>query len=313
VRPEGYTDAKGRFSIQFGQNTFMIPDASVGWGTGLGAPGLQSDSLGAFGSSSGVSERDLMGCDLQASAVGYRSEHISLAGRRFMDRPDVGVIVLRRFAHVEGTTISITSLAAPKDAANAFSKGRDAVKKEKWADARKQFEKAVQVYPQYAAAWFELGYSLERLKDDAVSRQAYEKAIAADPKFLQPQIQLTGLDLRARDWKALVARTDQIIKLDPANLPGIYLYNSIGNYNLQSFEASEKSVREALKLDPQHSFPKSNHILGLILAQRGDFTGAGENLKLYLQLAPNGPDAALVKDHLAKVEQAAQGASAANR
>ena len=77
----------------------------------------------------GVSERDLMGCELRATLAGFRSDIVSLNGRRAMDNPDVGVIILHRMANVEGFTYSGTSAFAPKDAKKAYDKGREAVKK----------------------------------------------------------------------------------------------------------------------------------------------------------------------------------------
>jgi len=70
---------------------------------------------------------------------------------------DVGRLVLHRLGQVEGLTISATSAMAPKDAQKAFEKGRDKAAKQKWDEARPFFEKAVQIYPKYAVAWFELG------------------------------------------------------------------------------------------------------------------------------------------------------------
>jgi tetratricopeptide (TPR) repeat protein len=308
VRPEGYTDSKGRFSIQLGQNPFLFADASVGSSGSMPGFGSQSSSNGGFNpAGGGISERDLMGCEIRASLVGYRSDLVSLAGRRYLDRPDVGTIVLHRYVNVPGTTISLTSLAAPKDAAKAFDKGRDAVRKEKWEEARKQFEKAVEGYPKYAAAWYELGLTLEHLKDVPGAGKAYQRAFAADERFLPPYLQLASMAIEKRDWSEVVARTDQVVKLDPMNFPVIYLYNSIGQFNLNNMDASEKSAREALKLDTAHRYPDANRVLGVILARRGDFEGAAENLKAYLKLAPNAPESQAAKDQLAKIEQLAKG------
>jgi tetratricopeptide (TPR) repeat protein len=311
VRPEGYTDSKGRFSIQLGQNTYVFADASVGSTSSTGFGSLGGSSGGAFNPmSSGVSERDLMGCEIRASLVGYRSDEVSLAGRHYMDRPEVGTIVLHRYANVPGTTISITSLAAPKDAVKAFDKGREAFRKEKWEEARKQFEKSVEGYPKYAAAWNELGRTLEHLKDAPGARKAYQQAYSADDHYVPPYIQLAYIAAQELDWSEVVARTDQVVKLDPLNFPAIYLYNSIGQFNMKNLDAAEKSAREALKLDTNHRFPDANRILGVILARRGDLEGAAENLKAYLKIAPNAPAAQLAKDQLTKIEQLAKGTQA---
>jgi len=313
VRPEAYTDSKGRFSFQLGQAN-LFADASIGSNDSMSGFDSQSGGGGAFDlGGGGISERDLMGCEIRASLVGYRSDVVTLAGRRSLDRPEVGTIVLHRYANVPGTTISITSLAAPKDAVKAFNKGREAFRKEKWGEARKQFEKAVEAYPKYAAAWYELGLTLARLKDGAGASKAYQQAFSADERYLPPYIQLTAIAAQKHDWSEVVARTDQLMKLDPLNFPGVYLFNSIGQFNVQNMDAAEKSAREAIRLDTTHRFPDANRVLGVILALRGDLEGAVENLKVYLKLAPNASEAQMAKEQLAKIEQLAKTTPAASR
>jgi len=307
ARPEGYTDSRGRFSIQLGQNQFVFADASVGGYGGTGFPGSQSSSGGVLGPmGGGVSERDLSMCEIRASLAGYQSDQISLAGRRFMDRPDIGTIVLHRYGNVEGATISVTAMSAPKDAVKSFDKGRDAIRKQKWEDARKNLEKAVQVYPKYASAWYELGKAYEKLGNQAAARDAYQKSIEADNRYLPPYVQMATMAAESRNWPEVLETTDRILRLDPYNYPAVHLYNAVANFNLKRYTEAEKSAREVLKLDKARRLPQANHILGVILAQRGDFQGAAENMRAYLKLAPNASNAQLVKDQLAKVEQLMQ-------
>src|SRR5262249_8687766 len=93
----------------------------------------------------------------RAALPGFRSDVVNLGGRRAFDNPDVGTIVLHRLANVEGVTISAVSLQAPKDAKKAYDKGHDLLKKKKIPEAEKELDKAVQIYPKYSTAWFELG------------------------------------------------------------------------------------------------------------------------------------------------------------
>ncbi|MFB3778462.1 MAG: tetratricopeptide repeat protein [Bryobacteraceae bacterium] len=307
VRPEAYTDSKGRFSFQLGaQNNAMLADASVGGASDFDRFGGRNAGIGGWNSTSGISERDLWGCEIRASLPGYTSEAISLGGRRTLDNPELGTIVLRRYGNVEGTTVSMTSLQAPKDAKKAFDKGRDSMKKKKWADAGKQFQKAVDLYPKYAAAWTELGNSKMESGDRAGARAAYAKALEADPKYVNPYLQVATLDAQESKWQDLAAATSQVLRLDPFNYPTIYYYDAVAQFNLQHMDEAEKSAREALKLDPQHRIPSVNHLLGVILASKGEFEAAAGFLKTYLRLAPAARDASMAKQRLAEVEKVAQ-------
>jgi len=319
-RPEGYTDSKGRFSVQLGRDSHMVTDASVG-SDAAGMGRNTGGSAGRFGGTQtgiptdpfgGMNERDLIGCEIRAVLAGYRSDVVMLSGRRMFDNPDVGTIVLHRLGNVEGSTISITSLKAPKNAKKAYENGRKELAKQKWANAQTQLQKAVEMYPEYAAAWYELGRSLEQQNKAAEAREAYQKAVAADAKFVNPYIQLAGLAGRENKWPEVADTTGRIIKLNPFDFPVAYFYNAVAHLNLQNLDAAEKSAQEAVKLDTQHRFPKASHLLGIILAQKGDFSGATKHLQGYLSLlAPNAEETNLVKKQIAEVERLMGSASPA--
>ncbi len=307
---EGYTDSKGYFSIQlFRQNSGVMQDASEdptvrgsGMGGGIGQMGGVS-SVGNTGTFN--QERQLLDCELRAKASGFRSQSIMLANRRPMDPPDVGVILLHRNSgSEEGSTVSAVSLAAPKDAHRAYTKGLELLKKAKTGDALASFERAVEVYPHFAAAWYEIGRIELAANDNGAARHALEQAVESDPKFVLPYLELSNLELRAQKWQALADVTDKIIKLNSFDYPQAFYYNAAANYYLKNLDKAEKNAREADRLDTRHEIPKNLHLLGVILAQRQDYAGAAERFRAYLQLSPDADDAATVRKQLAQVETA---------
>ena len=299
-RPEGYTDGKGRFSIELGRNTQMYADASTAGPSDIMSTNPQASPTGMGRT---ITERDLMACELRASLPGYRSDVVNLSGRRVLDNPDVGTIVLHRLGNVEGYTVSATTAMAPKDAKKAYEKGLDQMKKNKFTEARTHLEKAVAVYPKFAAAWYELGRSWEGDNKPDEARKAYGEALEADSKFLKPYMYLAGISLREQKWQDVADITSRLIKLDPYDYPGAYYYNAIANLSLQKLDDAEKSAREAVKLDSSHTIPKANHVLGVILANKQDYAGAAESMKAYLALVPDGRDNEFVRKQLAEVEK----------
>ena len=157
VHAEGYTDSKGRFSFNLGQNVGMFADASTSVFPELGQQGglnSTSNNSGPTGATSNANQESLYwDCELRARLPGYRSDTVSLAGRRMLDSPDIGVILLYPIAGIQGLTASATSGQAPKDARKSYQRGQDAVKKSKPDQAEQEFRKAVQLYPRYAEAW----------------------------------------------------------------------------------------------------------------------------------------------------------------
>jgi tetratricopeptide (TPR) repeat protein len=312
TRTEGYTDSRGYFAIQLGNEQGVFQDASeddnrsVRSMTTGGSSGASSVSSG-----SGLAMGRFSNCDIRANLAGYRSQSISLSTRRAMDTPDIGVIVLHRQGADEGTTVSMISLAAPKDARKAFEKGVAASKKNNTAEAEKDFRRAVDLYPKYAAAWTELG-KIQASRNELVdARQSFDKAIEADPKFLDPFLQISLLAMQAKKWQELADVTGRAMRLDPFELPQIYLFNAVANYNLRNIDAAERSLRAAAKLDTLQQFAEISYLQALILIQRRDYPAAAERLRNYLKLAPDSADAPMARDQLARLDKAiAQNAAA---
>jgi tetratricopeptide (TPR) repeat protein len=298
VKPEGYTDSKGNFSFLVGGPTgIVLADASVDLSNqpfGLD-PVRQSDA----------NPRDLNGCEIRASLAGYLSTTIILAFRKPLDNPNIGVIHLRRLANNVGDfTFSVTTATASKDARNAYEKGLDNAKKQKWPDAERDFLKAVQAYSRYAVAWYELGrvYQQEKKFDDAA--RAQNEAIKSDPKFAAPYVQLASLTALQSKWDDVVAHSSQVMKLSPSVPAEVYFVSAVAHYNLHHIEIAKDHARQAASQDSQNRIPRIHHLLGVILAQSKEYSEAAEEFRLYLKLAPNASEAGAVQQLLTEIEKA---------
>jgi superkiller protein 3 len=244
-----------------------------------------------------------MGCEIRASLAGFRSDSISLAGRRSLDNPDIGTIVLHRLAKVDGFTFSGTTAYAPKDARKAYEKGLEASKKEKWPVAEKELQKAVDLYPKYAVAWYELGRvnQMQGRLDEA--NKYYGESLKADGKYVNPYGELTRLAVAKQNWQEAVDYSEKLIKLNPYYSPDVYFFNAMAQYNLHHLKEAETSARTAIEMDKQHRNPRSYHLLGVVLARNQDLKGAAENMNLYLKFAPDSKEAPMVRQQLDEINK----------
>ncbi len=299
--PEAYTDSKGGFGFQVGQRAGMLPDASM---NNTDEPFGRS-SGGAFGNTpgrnAGVSERDLMSCELRASLPGYRSTLVSLAGRRTLDNPDIGIIILRRLGDVSGFTTSATTLMAPKDARKALEKARNALKKNKLPDAQKELETAVSLHPKFAEAWYELGRVQAMQNSLDAAKTSYAKSLESDDKYVRPYLGLAVLEAQQQKWVEVKQLSEKVIKLNRYDFPAAFFYGAVANFNLRDSETAEKLCRSGIEIDQYHMLPKMSHLLGMILADKQDFKGASEHLSSYLKFAPKANDIELVKKQLTEI------------
>lgn len=310
-----YTDSKGHFSFQWGDRNAIVTDAAdagsgpgpsrssstSGYGGAQSAGGANALAVDPFGSR-------MMNCELRASVAGYTSDTINLFNRRAGDSPDVGTLMLHRIAGVEGSSVSVTSMMAPKEAKKAYEHGLQSILKSKSSDASKDFEKAVALYPKYADAWVNLGKLRIEQQQIEPARTALLKAIEADPKLVTPYVELGLLAAKSTNWQDSGKYLDRAVELDPVDYPQAWYADAVANYNLKKYDAAEKSARAAVKLDPRHANPRSDYLLGLVLAEKQNYPAAVEELTTYLKLAPNAPDLAQVKDQIGQLEKLMGGA-----
>lgn len=307
---EAYTDSKGHFSFQVGQNQMMMTDASMDGSFGQpdfgGGGRLRSRSNGNVYSNGQrvITDRDLQGCELRAAYPGYRSDSINLAMHKSMDSPDVGVIVLHRLSNVQGTTISMTTALAPKKAAKAYDKGMQLAAKGKMEESQKHFEDAVSEYPKYAIAWYELGRLQLAQNNFEQARKSFQSALEADPKYVSPYDRLAYMAVQQGNWKEAVQWSKQALSLNSVEFPTSWLYNAYANYNLKDLKTAATSSEQALKLDVNHKYPQLESLLAQIYIEQGNYGGAADHLREYLRLEPNTQNAAVLKQQLAKLEQA---------
>ncbi len=309
---EGFADRSGAFGFRLGDpNGGTIQDASVrSVDSYFGSPNVLEQSVN--GTPTYVTPKRLMlaNCEIRAKAPGYRSDSISFGNRRALDNPNVGTIMLHRAAPAEGRVVSASTLAAPKDSRAAFEKGREALRKNKLDDARKNFENAARIYPGYAAAWYELGkLASDRARfDDAL--RFFQTAIRADPKYAEPYLSVSAIQAVEKQWPQLAETSAALLRLDSYDYPQAYYMNALANYHLRNIDAAEKSAREAERLDARGRFPLTWELLGVILANRRAFPEAAEQMRGYLRFAPQAPDAAAVRAQLSELESLSGGAPA---
>lgn len=290
--PQAVTDPKGRFTIEMGRLTGIAPDASQGFQSS-GAPGEGGSELTSLSDTVGqdfegrLGNDELTGCSLQAVLPGFISTSVTLGpGGRF-DNPDVGDLVLTPQGGAEGLSLSIVSLRAPEEARESFEKGMLDFNAEKWGGARKHLKKAVEIYPEHAEAWFALGRIYERDKKPKDARESFEKAVAADPRYVPPLIGLARLDAGEAQWDDVAERADQVLALNPNDFSEGYFYGAVADFNRKRYPAAEKNARKAIEMGAETRFPQVVHLLAMSLGYQGQVEPAIEELKRYLEIAPD--------------------------
>jgi len=298
-----YTSIGGIFSFQInfggsGPNSALHIDEPVFSATSSGM------NVGSGGSNNKGSMRydsiNLSTCELEAQLAGFLSDKISLGRRKTLGN-DVGVIVLHRSARAEAATISLKTLTAPKDAKKAYEKALKELGKEKTnlAKISRELEKAVKIYPEFAAAWQLLGEVRLELKDQPAARQAFEQAMAADSQYANPYIGLAMLEIDEGRWEEAARFSGQALERD-SQLVRAHYFHALANSSLGRLDVAEESALHVQKSSTARNYPLTHYILGWIMSQKGDFQAAAAEYRRFLEISPSSLIGQRLQDQLSR-------------
>ena len=301
--------------------TFSLEISSGASGAGRQPPmdaSASSSSYSPFGNNSsfgsqvgglpsiGIQRRqvDLSSCDLKALLPGYLSDVIRLGRRRALDNPDIGVIVLHNLDSAGGGTISLTTLAAPKKAKEAYKKaGKEFTRKNPdYSKVAKELEKAVDIYPEFASAWYMLGDVHLIQKDRPAASEAFEHAKAADSAYVNPYLSLALMALEEERWEEAADLCSQALELNPQFIKTHYL-NALAHSSLGSMDIAEESALLVQERNQAQNYPLVYYVLGFADAQRGDFPSAATRYRTYLEIRPHSSIAGRLKEQLAQWQE----------
>ncbi len=235
------------------------------------------------------------GCRVTIRLKGYRTVDATLT--------ESSTFTLKRVGDHEGSTISLTSVNATKDARKAYDRGLAAATRQKYEDAVRAFQAAVAAYPKYAQAWSDLGLAQLALHRPAEARASWEEAVQSDPQYLKPYVQLARLAVSEGRNQDALDITNRGLALNPVEFPAISYFNAVANFNLKHYEAAEKSVAQAIAHDSKREMPLAESLFGSILAVKGELGPAIDHLRKYLELSPKASDAAAIREKIAEIER----------
>ena len=143
-------------------------------------------------------------------------------------------------------------------------------------------------------------------KQNEKSRQAFEKAIAADPHYIPPYLGLAQLELQNQEFEPAVETAGKALELDPSIGVANFI-QAIGNFKLNRLDAAEKSAQMAEK-GPHQNMPDLHALHAEILLQKQDYPDAAAQMRAYLKEFPQGRFADQMKKDLQQIEQSAANA-----
>jgi Tfp pilus assembly protein PilF len=263
------------------------------------APGPLTNGKGEYTWRMDVDPMRTRVCRLEATLAGYTSTAIDISNLNGYTSTTVDLppLVLRTRV-VDPTTINSGESDVPSRSRTAWKAAMKAVDSGDLAEAGRQLQAVLQASPKFARGWHTLGVVNETLLKPSEAKEAYERAIEADPKLLPSYVTLARLAVRAKDWQGAAKAADALIRADTKRtFPEAYVHQAIARYHLKDLDGAEASAREALR-PGQPQATRAEFVLARIFESRGDFNAAREHIAKYLELEPNAPDAEIIRAFL---------------
>ena len=304
-----YASSGGAFNFELktgrgSQNALQPLDASIA-SSPFDDPlsgNVSGATSGPFGGDISTMRTDalnLSACELMAELSGFQSDRIVLGPRRALDNPDVGVLVLHRTVAPASGTVSLKTLTAPKEATKAFEKAGKELRKKKinFSKATGQLEKAVKIYPDFAAAWQVLGELRLQQKDRAAARDAFERALAADSQFALPLLSLAAIELDERRWEEATEMSHRALEINPRLARGHY-FKALAESSQGNLNEAEESALWVQNSGVAGDYPVTHYILGWIQSKKGNLESAAAEYRQFLEIQPSAPIARELQEQI---------------
>ncbi|WP_438864821.1 tetratricopeptide repeat protein [Neptunicella sp.] len=221
------------------------------------------------------------------------------------------VVNLLQDKYLEAGTFKTFSSTNSTDAYVMYLKGREEYRKqttESMKAARKLFEQAVALDPEYAMGYVGLADTLVLLAEGetrfgvlktdiaaTLAQQNIDKALVRQPQMAEAYAVNGYIGYMQDDFDRAIANYDKAIQLNPS-LAIAYMWKFLALKDLRRFDESLVVLQKAQSLDPL--FFTSTYNLGLALSHRGRFKEAE---KIFKQLRLDYPDSPFSYQGLADI------------
>jgi tetratricopeptide (TPR) repeat protein len=190
--------------------------------------------------------------------------------------------------------ITARELAIPDKAVREYQEARKLLGRRDIAAAVQRLEHAVELAPQFAGAWNELGTIHYQTGQFEQAENCFREALKQDPKAYEPLVNLGGV-------LVTVHNVDEAWKFNAfavLSRPGDALANSqmgMTYFQMGDLEHAVKYLEKARHIDPAH-FSHPQLVLAEIHLRREERPAAAECLEEFLRYHPDWPQAARMRD-----------------
>ncbi len=190
--------------------------------------------------------------------------------------------------------------AIPAAALQEFRKGVEAARsKSKDDPPDTHFKKAIQIYPDFYEAHYQLGLEYARQRRGAEALQEVERAVSLKPTAIASLSMLGRLYVEGGQNEKGIATLLRVGTLGTLTADDRY-YLGLGFYKIDNTAAAQQQFEQAIALAPNKN-PAAYVQLHNAYVRNGNPTAALGALESYLRLFPNDPNHKIIEENAKKL------------
>lgn len=195
--------------------------------------------------------------------------------------------------------VSARELSIPDRARKEYAEAQKSLSRSDADTARSHLNRAVEISPQFCAAWNELGTIAYQSREYTEAERDFRTALKADPDAFEPLVNLGGVLLNlGKPEEALEHNLYAALRR-----PNDALVNSqlgMSYFLLGRLDSAVKYLTAAKQLDPAH-FSHPQLTLAEIHLRRHEWQAAIAEFTDFLRRHPDAPEAPEVKAEIARL------------
>ncbi len=191
----------------------------------------------------------------------------------------------RKYSRPNVNTVSVQQLSVSRSARQEYTKARERLEKRDVPAAIEHLKKAVELCPQFTAAWNQLGTIAYLSKEPKKAEEYFREALRQEADSYPPLVNLGG---------ALLAQ-DRVEEAHAINLRAVQMrpddalaHSQLGRsyFSLAELDPAQMHLKQAKALDPKHfSFPQL--VLAQIYELKSDSVALMWELEEFLKYHPD--------------------------
>ena len=203
--------------------------------------------------------------------------------------------------------ITANDLKVPSDARKSFNKGSEALQHHDYQKAADLFQKAINTYPQYDAAYDNLGVAYVQLKQSDKAREAFEHAVQLNDKNADADRNYGRILLANKEYPQAVDVLKKSLMVDPQN-PSALLMVSVAQFQTHDFDGALQSALKVHQV-PHQGYALAHFVAGRSYEVKHEYPQATAEYETYLKEDPKGSQVEQARNALTRMTASSSGAT----